>query len=137
MRSRLMNSSVFALLAVVAAIDASAQTPPVPAAPGNNITVTVNYTGKGVVDDKHAITVFLFPSPELNAQSQPIGPPQVIQKNNSAVTFTNVTTSPVYIVAIYSEAGGYVGRGGPPPVGTPFAHYRSTPKSPTRRHARP
>lgn len=130
MRSRLMKSSAFALLALAAAIDGSAQTPPVPAAPGSNVTVTVNYTGKGVVDDKHALTVFLFASPELTAQSRPIGPPQAVFKNNSTVTFSNVTTSPVYVVAVYSEAGGYVGTGGPPPIGTPITHYRSTPKSP-------
>jgi hypothetical protein len=54
----------------------------------------------------------------------------VVQKNGATVTFTNVTTSPVYVVAAYSEAGGYVGVGGPPHAGTPIAHYRTAPKAP-------
>jgi len=129
MRRHWLGFSGFALLALTA-VDAAAQTPAAQTAPVNNVTVTVNYTGKGVVDATHAITVFLFTSPEINAQSSPIGPPQVLVKNGASATFTNVSTTPVYIVAIYSEAGGYTGRGGPPPAGSPIAHYRTAPKTP-------
>ena len=128
MRRHWLGFSGFALLALTA-VDAAAQTPAAQTPPANNITVTVNYTGKGVVDANHAITVFLFASPDLHAQSSPITG-QTLVKNGGSVTFTNVTTTPVYIVAVYSEAGGYVGRGGPPPAGTPIAHYRTAPKSP-------
>jgi hypothetical protein len=129
-RLPLFGFALLALTAAAAAAQATKPAPPAPATAVNNVTVTVNYTGKGVVDAGHAITVFLFPSPDLNAQSRPIGPPQVVQKNGATVTFTNVTTSPVYVVAAYSEAGGYVGVGGPPPAGTPIAHYRTAPKAP-------
>src|SRR5262245_1696061 len=100
MRRDWLRSYGFALLAFVA-VDAAAQTPPAQTAAVNNVTGTVNSTGKGVVDANHAITVFLFSTPEINAQSRPLGAPQVTQKNGATVTFTNVTTTPVYIVAIY------------------------------------
>ena len=74
--------------------------------------------------------VFLFDHPTPGPASQPLTGPQIIQKNGSTVTFKDVSTSPVYIVAVYDEQGGYSGVGGPPPDGTPIGTYSKDPKSP-------
>ena len=102
--------------------------PPAPAA--KDVTVTVVYTGKGAVDAKHNVLVFLFADPNVGPNSMPLGGPQVIQKNGSTVTFKDVSTSPVYVVAVYDEQGGYTGLGGPPPAGTPIGMYSKDAKSP-------
>ena len=39
---------------------------------GGEVSVTVAYTGKGAVDDKHEILVFLFDHPTPTADSEPI-----------------------------------------------------------------
>ena len=112
---------------------AQAQKPPPPppaAATTKNVSVTVNYTGKGTVDPGHAILVFLFSDPNIGAQSQPLGSPQIIEKNGGTATFKDVPTSPVYIAVVYNEKGDYTGVGGPPPVGTPVALYSKDPKDP-------
>ena len=113
---------------------AQAQKPPPPPPPAavaeKNVSVTVNYTAKGPVDAGHAILVFLFSDPNIGAQSQPIGPAQLIQKNGGSVTFKDVAASPVYIAVVYNEKGDYTGVGGPPPVGTPVAIYSKDPKDP-------
>lgn len=114
-------------------LDQTKQGPPPPAAApaGNSITVTVNYTGKGVVDASHEILLFLFNEPKVGPDSRPLGPPQIVTKNGAAATFANVSsTSPVYVLAIYDEAGTYDGRTGPPPVGTPIGFYAKDAKAP-------
>jgi len=114
---------------------AQAQKPPPPQPPAaattNNVSVTVNYTGKGTVDPGHAILVFLFSDPNIGAQSTPLGSPQIIEKNGGTATFKDVSASPVYIAVVYNEKGDYTGVGGPPPVGTPVALYSKDPKDPS------
>jgi hypothetical protein len=88
-----------------------------------DVAVTVNYTGKGVVDAGHSILVFIFSDPNVGPESRPLGPPQIAQKNGQTVTFNNVTTKPVYVFAIYNEKGTYDGQSGPPPIGTPIGMY--------------
>ena len=72
--------------------------PPAPAAATaaatNDVSVTVTYTGKGVVDASHSILLFLFTDPNVNA-SQPIGAQQTITKNGSTATFKNVSAKQV------------------------------------------
>lgn len=104
--------------------------PPPAAAAAKNVTVTVTYTGKGAVDAKHNVLVFLFDNPNIGPDSRPLGGPQVMQKNGSTVTFKDVSVAPVYVVAVYDELGGYDGVSGPPPAGTPIGMYSSDPKSP-------
>src|SRR4029453_5360698 len=58
------------------------------------VVVTATYKG-GPVDPAHEILVFLFPNPNP-AAAPPIGV-QPVTKNGGAATFTNVTTSPVYV----------------------------------------
>jgi hypothetical protein len=104
--------------------------PPAPAAAkpaaaiaATDVAVTVTYTGKGVVDATRSILVFLFSTPTVGQNSEPLGAPQIVTKNGQTVTFNNVTTKPVYIFAIYNENGTYDGRSGPPPAGTPIGMY--------------
>jgi hypothetical protein len=112
---------------------AQAQKPPPPpppaAAAAKNVSVTVTYTGKGPVDAKHGILVFLFANPNIGPGSQPLGPPQIIQKNGATVTFKDVSAAPVYIAAVYNDKGTYDGSA-PPPAGTPMGIYAKDVKSP-------
>jgi hypothetical protein len=127
---------LFALFGFVSSVHAQARqatTPPpkppataakgAPAIAATDVAMTVTYTGKGVVDATHNILVFLFSDPNVGPNSQPLGPPQIVQKNGGAITFNNVTTKPVYAFAIYNEKGTYDGRSGPPPAGTPVGFY--------------
>ena len=137
MRFRILGLSLFVLIGTVASLNAQArQATPPPAKPAavapkaaapsiaaTDVAVTVNYTGKGVVDAGHSILVFLFSDPNVGPQSQPLGPPQIAQKNGATVTFSGVTTKPVYVFAIYNEKGTYDGQSGPPPAGTPVGMY--------------
>jgi hypothetical protein len=105
------------------------QTSPPPATPAaaiNDVAVTINYTGKGVVDATHSVVVFLFAEPNVVPTSRPIAAPLIVQKNGATVTFKDVATKPVYVFAVYNDKGGYDGRGGPPPVGTPVGMYTRT-----------
>ncbi len=104
--------------------------PPPPPPATNDVTVTISYTGKGPVDPKHPIILFLFTEPNPAGGSQPIAPPQTATKNGQTVTFKNVSAKQVYIAAVYSEKGDYTGVGGPPPTGTPIGMYRKDAKSP-------
>jgi hypothetical protein len=103
---------------------------PPAAAATNDVSVTVSYTGKGPVDAKHPIILFLFTDPNPGNTSQPLGPPQTATKNGATVTFKNVTAKQVYVTAVYVEKGDYTGVGGPPPAGTPIGMYRKDAKSP-------
>ncbi len=133
MRTRRLGLSIILLSVAAAAPYAQAQKPPPPPPPAaavKNVTVTVSYAGKGVVDAGHAILVFLFSDPNVGPNSRPLGPPQIVQKNGASVTFKDVTTAPVYVFAIYNEKGTYDGQSGPPPAGTPVGHYAKDAKSP-------
>ncbi|HUR20095.1 MAG TPA: hypothetical protein VMZ90_04755 [Vicinamibacterales bacterium] len=142
MRFRMLTLLSFVVLGSLSSLHAQArQAAPPPAKPpaaaakpatiaATDVAVTVNYTGKGTVDAKHSILLFLFSDPKIGPGSQPIGPPQIAQKNGATVTFSGVTTKPVYIFAIYNEKGTYDGQSGPPPAGTPVGVY-GTAKGPT------
>ena len=78
------------------------------------MSVTVTYTGKGAVDDKHEIFVFLFDHPTPTADSEPIAS-QTTTKSGGTVAFKGVTQDPVYVVFVYDEAANYDGQSGPPP----------------------
>ena len=119
------------LAGVTARADQTKQAPPPPppAATGNTLAVTVNYTGKGVVDPAHEILVVLFGDPNIGNDSRPLNM-QTATKNGQTVTFTGLSTTPVYVVAVYNDTGNYHGKGGPPPAGTPFATYAKDAKSP-------
>lgn len=135
MRTRLLGLGLILLIGTASSPFAQAQKPPPPPPPpavaaATTVTVTVTYTGKGAVDAKHNVLVFLFDNPNVGPGSRPLGGPQVMQKNGSTVTFKDVSVSPVYVVAVYDELGGYDGVSGPPPAGTPIGMYSKDPKSP-------
>ena len=90
-------------------------------AKSGDVTVTASYKGKGVVDEKHDILVFLFDHPSPKAESEPLGV-RSITKNGQTVTFTNVTTDPVYVIFVYDEKANYDGKS-PPPAGSPIGSY--------------
>ncbi len=87
-----------------------------------DIVVTVTYTGKGKVDDTHEILVFLFEQPTPTADTIPLGM-QTTTKSGGAVTFKDVSISPVYVVMVYDEQANYSG-GEPPPPGAPIGSYQ-------------
>ena len=103
-------------------------TPAAPQATGGEVTITVSYTGKGVVDAKNQIMVFLFDHPNPTGASQPLGM-QIVTKNGGSVTFKGLAASPVYAAVVYDEQGTYEGQGGPPPPGTPYLIYGVTAKT--------
>lgn len=128
MRARLLAFGLSVLSGTVPSAYAQGRpsTPPPAAAAvigANDVGVIVNYTGKGVVDAGHSILLFLFSDPNVGPNSQPLGAPEIVQKNGATAVFRNVTTKPVYVFAIYNEKGTYDGKSGPPPAGTPVAMY--------------
>jgi hypothetical protein len=88
-----------------------------------DVSVTVTYTGKAKVDDTHEILVFLFDHPTPTAASEPLAM-QATTKSGGTVTFKDVSTSPVYITAVFDEAANYDGQSGPPPAGAPIGSYQ-------------
>ena len=135
MRFRIPCVLLFVVFGTLSSLHAQArQATPPPAKPApatakpaaiaaTDVAVTVSYTGKGVVDATRNIVVFLFSTPTVGPNSEPLGAPQIVTKNGQTVTFNNITTKPVYIFAIYNEKGTYDGRSGPPPAGTPIGMY--------------
>ena len=90
---------------------------------GADLSVTVSYAGKGPVDAKNDILVFLFDSPNVTADSRPLGSVQVVTKNGGTATFKGVQAATVYVLAVYDEKANYDGTTGPPPAGTPDGMY--------------
>ena len=112
-----------ALLAMSTGLTAApAAVVPVTLARAGDVTVTATYKGKGPVDEKHAILVFLFDHPSPTASSVPLSL-QTIVKNGGTVTFKGVAESTVYVTLVYDEKSDYDGRSGPPPAGTPIGSY--------------
>jgi hypothetical protein len=93
-----------------------------PAAGQQSLSVAVKYTGKGVVDAEHDLLIALLPEPTVGPQSRPLAMLPVT-KNGGVATFNSVTTSPVYVVAIYDDKGTWNPQAGPPPAGTPMGWY--------------
>ena len=121
MRSMMRGVEMLVLAGVLAlAGTAAGQTPaPAPANTGD-LAVTVTYKGKGEVKPGNEIAIFLFDTPTINAESNPIGM-QVLEKNSAVATFTNLPPT-VYIAVVYDEKGVY-DQQGPPPPGTPTSIY--------------
>ena len=84
-----------------------------------DLTVTVTYTGKGKVDAKHDILVFLFTTPNINAESVPMTV-QSVPMSGGTATFKGLVQDPVYVVMVYNEKADYTGTDGPPPDGLPW-----------------
>ena len=108
-----------AMCAAIGALTVAASAAVIPVVRAGDVVVTATYKGKGPVDEKHAILVFLFDHPTPTADSRPLGR-EVIAKNGGSAKFTAVTASPVYVTVVYDEKSNYDGLGGPPPAGTPI-----------------
>jgi hypothetical protein len=91
---------------------------PAPIPGAGDLAVTVTYTGKGEIKAGNEISVFLFNTPEINGQSEPIGM-QTLEKNGGVLNFQNLPET-VYIAVVYDEKGIYEQQG-PPPPGTPVS----------------
>jgi hypothetical protein len=85
------------------------------------VKVTVNYTGKGEVDDSHRLWVWLFDSPNIGAGSMPIAETS-IDKNGGVAAFDGITAPQVWIAVAYDARGGFTGMA-PPPSGSPASTY--------------
>ena len=110
------------LALVVAALAGVAAAAPAARESAGELSVTVSYKGKGEVDAKHDIFVFLFDTPNIGAGSLPIAT-RAVNKNGAAAKFADLSVSPVYVGVAYDETGDYDGFSGPPPPGTPVAIY--------------
>jgi hypothetical protein len=106
-----------------AATPAAAAAKPAP----NELPVTITYKGKGTVDATHKLYVWLFADPNITSASRPITQ-LAATKNGETLVFKDVTTSPVYLFAVYDTTGSYDGVSGPPPAGVPSGPYRTAAK---------
>ena len=86
-----------------------------------NVSITVNYTGKGTVDTSHRLWVWLFSSPEIGAGSMPIAQ-MSLDKNDAVAAFEAIGAERVWVAAAFDEKGIMTGNE-PPPSGTPVGIY--------------
>ena len=94
------------------------------------LKVKLNYTGAGTVDEKHKIQVFMFDTPDFTqGNAMPTGMQMTAAKDGS-VTFGDIASTPVYVVAVYDPSGGYDGQSGPPPTGSSLGMYTKEPPKP-------
>ena len=82
------------------------------------VKVAVTYKGKGAVDAKHRIWVWLFDTPDIGPGSMPIAELS-IDSNGGAVTFDGIDVKRVYIAVAFDESGTMNGNA-PPPSGSPI-----------------
>ena len=92
------------------------------------INVTVQYTGKARVTDKTPIWVYLFNTPNANAQTPPLAVKR-LAKNGGAVQFEYAGTAPAYVFVSLDLKGGYDPTTGPPEAGSPIGNYSTDAKT--------
>ena len=90
-------------------------------ATAGTVAVKVQYKGKGTVDGKHQVWVWLFTTPDIQPGAMPIAQLSVAHNGEVAV-FEGVPADKVWIVAAFDEQGTMDGMG-PPPSGTPVGIY--------------
>ena len=83
------------------------------------LKVQLEYKGKGTVDASHQMWIWVFDTPNISAESNPIAT-GFLKENKTAYKFAGLPKD-VYIAVAYDEKGGYDGMSGPPPQGTPIA----------------
>ena len=87
-----------------------------------DLAVTVTYKGKGTVDASHQLIAWLFTEPAITANSRSVATLSTA-KNGDTLTFKHAPATPVYVFVALDRQGGYDGRSGPPPAGSPTALY--------------
>ena len=108
-----------------------AQDKPAEKAPaGRTLKVKLHYSGPGTVDEKHRIFVFVFDTPDFvrREDAMPIASDSGSAKD-ATLTFSDISTSPVYLIAVYDPTGGYEGMS-KPPAGCSLGIYSQTPGEP-------
>ena len=128
---KFVSSLVLGLLALTLAAPAAPQEKPAEKkAESRVLKVKLNYTGSSAVDAKHPIYVFLFDSPDfMQGNGMPIAAASATAKDET-VTFDDLQTSPVYVVAAFDPEGKYDGQSGPPPAGSSMGMYFKEPGKP-------
>lgn len=128
---KLVTGLLFGLLALALLAPAAQQEKPAEKkAASGTLKVKLNYTGTGKVDSQHKIMLFLFDSPEfVKGTVMPIGSMSASTKDETVV-FSDLSQSPVYVVATYDPTGSYDGQSGPPPSGSSSGMYSKTPGTP-------
>ena len=126
-----------------------AQGKPEAKAGGQTLVVKVKYKGKGVVDEKHKVYVMVVDNDPYASDvladatsTQAIDPAQakgkkiayIMQRQGASskeqtLTFSGLTSSPVYVVAFFDESGTYEKNSAPGP-GSPAGQYGATPWKP-------
>jgi hypothetical protein len=128
-----MTKKIAALaVSVVIAAGVAGDAPRLHAAPVERVVagavkVTVNYKGKGAVDDGHRVWVWLFESPDIGSGSMPLAEMSVA-KNGETATF-EVGNERVWVAVAYDEKGEMTGNQ-PPPSGSPIGIYGGNPATP-------
>jgi hypothetical protein len=103
----------------------------------SQLTVRVNYTGSGTVDEKHKVFVVLWDSAEfIHGSAMPVQIESTASKTGS-VTFADVKKSPAYASAAFDPAGDWDGQSGPPPEGCSLGLYSKTPGQPAPIELKP
>ena len=82
------------------------------------------------MDAKHRIAVFLFDTPDFMAGNVMFIAKDVASAKDAVVTFSGLTTSPIYAAAAFDPAGDYDGESGPPPQGSSVGIFSKTPGVP-------
>jgi hypothetical protein len=82
------------------------------------VKVSVTYKGKGTVDSRHRIWVWLFDTPEIGPGSMPIAELS-IERNGGDAAFEGIDAKRVWIAAAFDESGTMSGNA-PPPSGSPI-----------------
>ena len=87
------------------------------------LAISVEYTGKGAVDEDHRLWIWVFDNPDSSTwpDSTPLAV-AMLTENGATHKFTGLPKQ-VYFGTAYDEAGGYDGTAGPPPAGTPISVY--------------
>lgn len=88
------------------------------------VRISVNYKGKGTVDAKHRIWVWLFDTPDIGPGSMPIAESSV-GANGAIASFEGIDAKQVWIAVAFDESGTMSGNA-PPPSGSPVGVLLST-----------
>jgi len=124
MRARQFGQVCVAAAVLFAGLVAARAQTPVSADAGK-LKVTVEYKGQsGTVDKDHKIWIWLFDTPNITVESDPIATGWLTE-NKSSYKFTSLPKT-VYIAAAFDDKGGYDGTSAPPASGTPVIVHGGT-----------
>ena len=82
------------------------------------VKASITYKGKGTVDARHRIWVWLFDTPDIGPGAMPIAELS-IEANGAVAAFEGIDAQRVWIAVAYDE-GGTMSGNAPPPSGSPI-----------------